>query len=109
LAEAAWLVARADGIELRIHARPGAKRSAIVGLHGAALCVRIAARPKEGAANRELAGVLADALGVSPAAVTLRAGARGRDKRVHVHGLDAAHAAGRLAPYLSIDKGRARD
>jgi hypothetical protein len=109
LADAAWLVARADGVELRVHARPGAKRSAITGLHGGALCVRIGARPTDGAANRELVEVLAAALGVPRDAVTLRAGARGREKRMHVRGLAADAAAERLGPYVSIDKGGARD
>lgn len=94
---------------MRVHARPGARRSAIVGLHGSSLCVRLAARPVDDAANRELAAVLAHALGVSREAVTLRSGARGREKRLHVRGLTTAEAAGRLAPYLSIDKGGGRD
>jgi uncharacterized protein (TIGR00251 family) len=109
LADAAWLAARTDGVELRIHARPGAKRSAITGLHGGALCIRLGARPTDGAANRELVEVLATALGVPRDAVTLRTGARGREKRVHVRGIGADAAAERLEPYVSIDKGGARD
>lgn len=102
---------RADGgvVVLAIHARPGAKRSGIAGMHGAALSVRLAARPVEGAANRELIRVLADALGVSRSAVVLRAGEHGREKRVLVTGLTAAEAIARLRPFLSIDTGKGRD
>ena len=83
-----------------MHARPGAKRSAVAGLHGAALCVRIAARPIEGAANRELVRVLAEALGVSQSAVVLRAGVHGRHKRLHVSGLGTTEVLARLRPHL---------
>jgi uncharacterized protein YggU (UPF0235/DUF167 family) len=72
----------------------------VAGLHGASLCVRIAARPLEGAANRELVRLLAEALGVSRSAVALRAGAHGRSKRVHVAGLDTTAVLARLAPHL---------
>jgi len=109
LAEPPWLAGCAGGVELVVHARPGAKRSAVAGLHGAALCVRLAARPVDGAANDELLRVLAEALGVSRQAVTLLAGARGRRKRVHVRGLDVATTVARLAPALAIDTGVGRD
>ena len=110
MADAAWLTPRADGIALVVHARPGAKRSVVSGLHGAAaLAVRLAARPVAGAANLELVRLLADALGVSRSAVTLERGARGRLKRLHVAGLDVATARARLEAYLSIDKTPGRD
>ena len=109
MADAPWLTPRADGIDLVVHARPGAKRSAITGMHGGALAVRLAARPVEGAANLELVRVLAEALGVSRSAVTVERGARGRRKRLHVAGLDVAAARARLEPYLSIDKTTGRD
>jgi uncharacterized protein (TIGR00251 family) len=100
LADPPWLVGRDDGVELIVHARPGAKRSAVAGLHGTALCVRIAAPPLDGAANREIVRLLAEALGVSRSAVAVRAGARGRSKRVHVMGLDPTAVLARLAPHL---------
>jgi uncharacterized protein (TIGR00251 family) len=109
LADASWLTPCPDGVDLVVHARPGARRSAVAGLHGAALGVRLAARPVDGAANLELVRLLADALGVSRSAVTLESGARGHRKRLHVAGLDVATARARLAPYLSIDKTPGRD
>jgi uncharacterized protein (TIGR00251 family) len=100
LAETPWLTSRADGVELLIHARPGARRSELAGVHGTALAVRIAARPVEGAANQELIRVLAGALAVPPSAITLLAGAQARRKRLYVTGIDLATARARLAPYL---------
>jgi uncharacterized protein (TIGR00251 family) len=109
LADASWLTPRPDGVDLLVHARPGARRSAVAGLHGGALGVRLAARPIEGAANLELVCLLAEALGVSRSAVTVQSGARGRRKRLHVAGLDVETARARLARYLSIDKTMGRD
>jgi uncharacterized protein len=66
------------------------------------LALRVAARPLEGAANREVLAVIATALEVAPSAVELVAGARGRDKRVRVRGLDPAAVERRLAPRLRV-------
>ena len=101
MADTSWLTARADGVDLVIHARPGARRSELAGVHGTALAVRVAARAVEGAANRELIRVLADALSVPPSAVTLLGGAQARRKRLHVAGLDLATARARLATHLN--------
>lgn len=103
----AWIAATPDGVVIRVHARPGAARSRIVGTHGDALKIQVHARPVEGAANRALVDVLAEALAVRPAAVTLVAGARGREKRLAVAGLDVASACARLAPF--VDKGGTPD
>ena len=94
------------GAVLRVHASPGASRAGVAGLHGASLRVRVSARPVEGAANRELVRVLAGALGVRPSALVIEAGALGREKRVHVEGLDAAAVRARLGPALCVDRGR---
>ena len=83
---------------IAVHARPGARRSAIVGPHGDALAIRLAARPVDGAANRALLELLAGALRVPVARLTLEAGEHGRQKRVRVDGLDADVVAERLTP-----------
>ena len=98
----AWLVPAPDGAVLRIRVAPRAGRSAVVGLHGGALRVRVAAPPVDGAANRELVRVLAAALGIAPAGVAIEAGTRGREKRVRVRGLSAADVRARLA--RSVDR-----
>jgi len=82
-----WVRDAPGGSVLSVHVRPGAKRSEIVGLHGDALCVKVHARPVEGAANREVLAVLAKALGVRPSSLHIRSGEHGRDKRVVVDGM----------------------
>ena len=95
-----WLHEGPDGVELIVRVRPGATRSGVAGLHGGALCVRVGARPVEGAANRALLRVLAEALDVRPANVALRRGTRGRDKRVAIAGVSTEQVLARLAPLL---------
>ena len=97
---ASWLVAAPGGVVLAVRVQPGASRSGVAGRHGDALKVQVRARPVEGAANRELLTVLADALAVRPALLTLESGRHGRAKRVHVAGLDVATAALRLARFI---------
>jgi uncharacterized protein len=96
------VVPEGGGSLLRVHVRPGASRPGVAGLHGGVLALRVAARPLEGAANREVLAVIATALEVAPSAVELVAGARGRDKRVRVRGLDPAAVERRLAPRLRV-------
>ena len=69
-----------------VYVQPRASRSEIVGLHGAALKVRVQAPPVEGAANEALVGLLADRLGVPRRAVRVVAGATSRAKTVEVDG-----------------------
>jgi uncharacterized protein (TIGR00251 family) len=60
------------------------------------LLVRLHAPPVEGAANAELVALLAAALAVPRAAVSIVSGERSRDKRVRVSGIDRATAEIRL-------------
>lgn len=92
---------------LRVHAQPGASRARIAGLHGDALKVQVRARPVGGAANREILAVLAEALAVRPAALSLAGGESGRAKRIRVAGIDPATARARLAAF--VDTGKAGD
>jgi uncharacterized protein len=61
---------------------PGASRSAVVGRHGAAWKVRVAAAPSDGKANAALVRLLADMLGVSARDVEIVSGHGSRDKIV---------------------------
>ena len=106
---AGWLRALPDGVLLRVHVGPGAKRPGVVGPQGDALRVRVRARPVEGAANRELLALLAGLLGVRPSALSIEDGARGRRKHVLVRGLTAADVLGRLGAALSVDTPKVHD
>ncbi len=85
-----------DGIRLNVRIQPGAARTEIVGEHGGALKIRVAAPPVDGAANDALVRFLAEQLGVRRAAITIRSGASGRAKVLRVAGITPREAASRL-------------
>lgn len=85
-----WLLADGAGVTLRLHIQPGAKKTEIVGLHGEAMKIRLAAPPVDGKANACLIAYLADRLGVAKGAVTLVSGETSRAKRVRISGIDPA-------------------
>ena len=75
-----------DAVGFWIHVPPRARQEGARGCHGDALRVAVKAAPVSGKANRACVAVLAQALGVPTSAVDLDLGARGRRKRVRVHG-----------------------
>lgn len=77
---------------LVIHVVPRAATSAVAGRHGDALKIRIAAPPRDGAANAELIRFLAEQLHVPRSAIAITAGASGRRKTVSIAGLDSQAA-----------------
>lgn len=83
-------------VVVAVHAQPGAGRTEVVGRHGDALKVRVAAPPEGGRANEALLAVLADRLGVPLRAVSLAAGASSRRKQVRVEGVALDVVAERL-------------
>lgn len=85
-----------DHTDLAVRAQPRASRSEVVGLHGEALKVRLAAAPVEGAANRELEKVLAKVLGVPRSSVEVLRGSSGREKVLRIHGLSPDETRKRL-------------
>ncbi|HEY8515727.1 MAG TPA: DUF167 domain-containing protein [Candidatus Binatia bacterium] len=85
-----------DGVRIKLRVVPGAKRDAILGLHGDALRISVRAAPEKGRANEAVERLLAQALDVQPSSVELVRGTSGRDKIVHVRGIDLATVRQRL-------------
>mgnify|MGYP002085373625 FL=1 len=81
---------------MRVRVSPRASRDGLGGERQGALVVRITAPPVEGAANDAVLRLLARVLRVPASAVEVRHGATGRDKLLHVAGLDAASVRARL-------------
>jgi uncharacterized protein len=80
------------GVRLTVHVQPKAARTELVGTHGDALKVRLAAPPVDGAANDELIRFLARQLRVSKSDVQIRSGHAGRRKVVEISGVTLADA-----------------
>jgi hypothetical protein len=86
----------AGGRLLAVRVSPGAGRREIVGFAGDVLRVRVTEAPEGGRANRAVQALLAEALGVPPAAVELARGGASRDKLFRVGALSIAEVRARL-------------
>jgi uncharacterized protein (TIGR00251 family) len=75
-------------VVLHVHVQPGAGRTAVVGRHGTALKVRVAAPPQAGRANDASAALLAETFGVGAGQVELVGGASSRAKRFRISGIE---------------------
>ena len=72
---------------LRLHVIPGSTRPGIVGRHGEAWKVRVAAAPERGRANEAVLDLLAETLSLPRRDVKLIAGHGTRDKIVELDGI----------------------
>ena len=79
---------------------PRSPRSAIAGMRGDAILVRLTAPPVDGAANAALVDLLAKTFGVPRRAVTIVSGETSRDKRVAIEGLPEADLEATLSDIL---------
>ena len=91
-----WLRDDGDALILTLHIQPAAKKTEVVGVHGDALKIRLAAPPVDGKANAALIKFIAAQLGVSKNSVTLISGDTARAKRLRVVGVDATVARNQL-------------
>lgn len=82
-----------DGVSVAVWVVAGSSRASIDGLHGERLKIRVTSPARQGRANEEVAGMLADALG---AKVVLEAGMRSRSKTFHVSITDVDHVREKL-------------
>ena len=81
---AAWLREEHGAVILELHVQPRAARTEVVGPHGDALKIRLAAPPVDGKANAELTRFLAGEFGTPFSRVALVRGAASRRKTVRV-------------------------
>jgi uncharacterized protein len=91
---------------LRLRVSPGAGKSGIVGRHGDGWKVRVTAPPEDGRANDAVLRLLADALSVPRASLTLVSGHSGRDKIVALDGVGPAQIERRLAAATASERAR---
>ena len=90
-------VVEAPTTRLRLRVAPGAAAPGVVGRHGEAWKVRVAAAPERGKANDAVLDLLASTLSVPRANVTLVSGGASRDKIVELAGIDPEEIERRLA------------
>jgi hypothetical protein len=83
---------------LSVHVQPGAKKTALAGMHGGALKIRLVAQPIDGRANDCLIAYLAKLLDVSKSRLILQSGLASRDKRLRISAAQSAWVEERLGP-----------
>jgi uncharacterized protein (TIGR00251 family) len=88
---------KAVSTRVRLRVSPGAKSAHVVGRHGEAWKVRVAAPAEGGRANEAVVRLLAQTLLLSRDAVTLVSGHGARDKIVELTGLDSTQIERRLS------------
>lgn len=86
-----WVIEqRGDSVRVRVYVQPRASRTEVVGQHGDALKIRVAAPPVDGAANVELVRHLAKRIGIPVSQLRVLSGATGRTKTVEIDGASSA-------------------
>lgn len=93
-----WLSLHKDGVTVAVHAQPNAKTSAVVGIHGDALKIKVAARPEDGAANAALLAFVDTLLAAGRGRTSLVSGPTNRRKVLLIKGVDPATVARMLSP-----------
>ncbi len=89
---------------LQLRVSPGARRAHVVGRHGDAWKVRVAAPPEGGRANAAVVRLVAETLSLPRDAVTLVSGHGARDKIIELAGLDQTEQ--RLASAAERERSR---
>jgi len=84
LNDALLLTPTPGGTRLRLRVKPGARTSAIVGVHGGALKLSVTAPPDRGKANDAVVKLLAAVFGLPASAITITAGTASQDKIVTI-------------------------
>jgi uncharacterized protein len=78
------IVAKSDGVELRLFVQPRSSRIHVKGLHGNEVKIQLTAPPVQGKANEELRRFLAKGLGLPLRMVELVSGEGSRHKRIMI-------------------------
>ncbi len=86
-----------EGVSFYVHVQPAAGRTRVLGTHGNAVKVSVAAPPRGGRANDALLHFLARTLGIEPSEISIVSGQTQRKKRTVVKGVGRSLAAKLLA------------
>ena len=81
---------------IKVYVQPRASRTAVVGMHGDAVHVRLTAPPVENAANAALVTLVAERLRIAKRDVRIVTGASSRTKVIEIDGVSAEAATAAL-------------
>ncbi len=94
-----WCKTYQEGVLLKVHVQPKAKRDEIAGRYGEALKIRLKAPPVEGKANEALRKFLAKLLKISKSSVKIVAGETAREKKIYLKGVCLKEVQEKLDPH----------
>lgn len=80
------------GVVLAVHVQPGAGRTEVVGRHGDALKLRVAAPPTGNRANDAVVELVAKEFNLKPSDVSVISGGSSRQKRIRLSGVEVPAA-----------------
>lgn len=78
----------ANGVVVRVKVVPRSSRTAIAGIYQGSLKIHLTSPPVENAANRDLIAYLAKKLKIPKSAVQIVSGAKSREKRLALYGVN---------------------
>jgi uncharacterized protein len=85
---------------IKVYVQPRASKTAVVGMHGDAVHVRLAAPPVDNAANEALVALIASRLRIGKRQVRIVAGAGSRRKVIEIDGVAGETATSTLLSEL---------
>ena len=88
----------ADGCTVSVRVHPGARRSAVGGIHDGAVKISLTTPPVDGRANEALIAFVAELLGIPKGRVSLVAGMTGRTKVLRITGKNSDEVRAALFP-----------
>ena len=94
------------GVVLAVHVQPGAGRTEVVGRHGEALKLRVAAPPTGDRANEAVVELVAREFNLKSADVKVTSGASSREKRLTLVGVAERDAEKVIDRLLDVPPGR---
>jgi uncharacterized protein len=86
----------AEGLLLRLHVQPRAKRNEIAGIHNGALKLKVSAPPVDDAANRAIIEYFASLLGISKSSCRIISGGKSREKMLQIQGISLSALLSRI-------------
>jgi uncharacterized protein len=87
-----------DGLEIRLHVQPRAKRCELSGIHNGALKLKVTAPPVDDAANRSILKFFSDLLDIPKSSLRIISGLKSRDKTLQAKGLSRNAFLARIKP-----------
>lgn len=84
LADEVWAQRTPHGWRLAVRVQPGARRSEVIGTHGDALRVRVAAPAVDGKANEALVEIIAAHFGIHRRMIAISRGHTSRSKVIEI-------------------------